>query len=80
MTIMQFDSHAGWYNPNPAPVSRYATRSRSSYTPAPSDPKKVPIESRCFFVLLDAARAGCKESQAELKLRGQTTAPRVRLW
>ena len=77
MTIMQFDSHAGWYNPRPNTPPRF-------FRPAPAvsrpvDPRAVAIESRDFFVLLDDARNGCAASRAELKLRGQTTAPRVPL-
>ena len=77
MTVMQFDSHRGWYNPNPSPTTRFYRCA----APAPrrQDPKTVPIESRDFFVLLDDARRGCAESRTELALRGQTTAPRVPL-
>ena len=78
MTVMQFDSHAGWYNPA-APL-----RSSRGFRPlprpaAPTAPRSIPLESRCFFVLLDDARAGCAASRNELALRGQTTAPRVPL-
>lgn len=67
MSHLRFDSRNGWiareYLPTPCraiPAER-----------KPANPQTVAIESRCFFVLLDQARAGNPEAQAELKTRGQ---------
>jgi hypothetical protein len=78
MTVMQFDSHVGWYNPA-APLRSSRSFCLPPRSALPRDPRSIPIESRCFFVLLDDARAGCAASRSELALRGQTTSPRVPL-
>jgi hypothetical protein len=73
MTIMQFDSHRGWYNPRPDFASRpYRADAplRGRVTPYAPDPRRVPIEKRDFHVLLEQARAGDEAARAELRLRG----------
>ena len=71
MTVMQFDSHRGWYNPNPPRIN--VSRSYSSYKEPTYDPKRVAIEKRDFSILLEQARGGDIEAQAELRLRGNKT-------
>jgi hypothetical protein len=82
MTVMRFDSHRGWYNPS-APLRTFSGGSGYRAPRRAEDPatvaRRVPVESRDFFILLDDARRGCPASRAELALRGQTTAPRVPL-
>ena len=70
MTVMQFDSHSGWYNPNPDCVSRPyradAPLRPSSYA---SRPASVPIEKEGMFALLERARKGDRAAEAELRAR-----------
>ena len=68
MTHMVFDSHQGWVQRAP---SFTPLRSFGSGAPRIADPKTAPIESREFVILLDQARAGDLEAQAELRFRGQ---------
>ena len=77
MTVMQFDSRLGWYNPRPDIASRQfrcdAPLRSATYRPATPDPKTAPIEIRDFFVLLDQARAGDAAAREELRVRGNRT-------
>lgn len=68
MTVMQFDSHRGWYNPERPRIN--VSRSYSSYIEPTYEPKRVAIEKRDFFTLVEQARSGDTEAQAELRLRG----------
>ena len=45
-----------------------------------TDPADAPLPARCFVLVLDAARAGCRDAQAELSARGPSGRPRASVW
>lgn len=73
MTVMQFDSHRGWYNPRPdyatRPYRADAPLRATVYARTQEAPSRLPIEQECAFRLIDRARRGDAAAEAELRAR-----------